>query len=216
MPQSLLDQLLAMPPGNAIFDMDGTLIRRDVGEAALRRVLHQLPPKARAAIGEERPWEVYEQICKEDYCKAGDIAALALAGQTESSLKNMVYDAFTTGEIAFHSDVVALAQGIARHHKVWILTGSAEILGRVVGEKIGIVDVVGMRLKQSNGVFQEELIPPCTCGQGKVAAAQALIDSSPVFSIGDSPTDLPLLRIAKLARTLGKISGREFPAFTAI
>jgi len=218
MRNALLEAILALPSGHAIFDMDGTLIKGDLGEAVLQRILKQkerpLSSIVQKALGTEDPWKTYQKICEEDFCYGGDLAAQALCGWSGKEIENMVEDAFLQGDVQLVPEVVALAQKLLPHHQVWILTGSARVIGQSLGNRIGIQHVVGMELEQKEGVFTDTLIPPCTCGKGKVEAAQALISAHPVFSIGDSPSDLPLLRTARIARTLGRIFNKEFPGFS--
>lgn len=209
----LVAELLSFPPGEAIFDMDGTLIQGDIGDSVFRRVLDRLPGSVQSVLGSEDPWTRYQQIVRSDFCAAGDLAGKGLAGLSISEVERMVEDAFATGDVALNPPVVQLAQALSRHHRVWILTGSAEVLGRCVGRRLGVDHVVGLRLRMEGERFTDELLPPCTCGEGKVKAARAWISERPVFAIGDSPTDLPLLRLAKVARTLGRIADQEFPRF---
>jgi HAD superfamily phosphoserine phosphatase-like hydrolase len=210
----LLAQLLALPPGDAIFDLDGTLIRGDIGDSVFRRLLGRLPPSVRAVLGTERPWARYEEIVRSDFCAAGDLAGKGLAGSTISEVEALVDDAFATGDVVENTPVVQLAHALSSHHRVWILTGSAEVLGRSVGHRLGIDRVVGLRLRMEGDRFTDELLPPCTCGEGKVKAAKLWISEHPVFAIGDSPTDLPVMRIATVARGLGRIANQEFPGFS--
>jgi phosphoserine phosphatase len=210
--KALLDQLDALPPGDAVFDLDNTLLVGDIGEATLRRLLHRLPPKAASLLGTTDPWAAYEALAARDWCGAGDVAAQALAGLRPAEVEAIATDVLERGEVRLNPHTVELAQALSRRHRVWILTGSAELLGRVAATRMGIERVVGLRLREVDGRLGDELLPPCTCGEGKVIATRQLISERPVFAIGDSPTDLPVLRLATVARTLGKIAGREFPA----
>lgn len=215
---SFVEEILSFEPGHAIFDMDGTLIHGDISESVLRRIFARkdrpLSPIVRAALGTtDDLFRRFEEICAEDFCYGGDIGAQALAGWSVSEIETLVDHCFEEGDVRFFDEVVDLTKQLATRHTVWILTGSADILGRAVGRRLGIDNVVGLRLKMEGDYFTDTLIPPCTCGKGKVDAAHSLISSQPVFSIGDSPTDLPLLRIARVARTVGRIANREFPAF---
>lgn len=209
---ALLDQLDALPPGDAVFDLDNTLLIGDIGEATLRRLLNRLPPRAAAALGATDPWVAYEALAARDWCGAGDVAAQALAGMTPGEVSAIATEIFDKGEVRLNPHTVELARAVSKRHRVWILTGSAELLGRVAGARIGIERVVGLRLREEQGRLTDELLPPCTCGEGKVKATRQFISERPVFAIGDSPADLHVLRLAAVARTLGKIAGREFPA----
>jgi HAD superfamily phosphoserine phosphatase-like hydrolase len=210
--KALLAQLDALPHGDAVFDLDNTLLVGDIGESTLRRLLHRLPPRAAAALGTSDPWAAYEALAARDWCAAGDVAAQALAGLSPAEVEALGTDVLDSGEVRLNPHTVELAQALSRRHRVWILTGSAELLGRVAARRMGIQHVVGMRLREEHGRLTDELLPPCTCGEGKVKATRQLISERPVFAIGDSPTDLPVLRLATVARTLGKNAGREFPA----
>lgn len=215
---SFVEEILSFEPGHAIFDMDGTLIHGDISEATLRYIFARkdrpLSPIVRAALGTtDDLYRRFEEICAEDFCYGGNLAAQALAGWHISEVEALIDHCFEVGDVRFRTEVVDLAQQLATRHTVWILTGSADVFGRAIGRRLGIDHVVGLGLKMEGDYFTDTLIPPCTCGKGKVEAAQNLISSQPVFSIGDSPTDLPLLRIARVARTLGRIANREFPAF---
>jgi phosphoserine phosphatase len=210
--KTLLDQLNALPPGDAVFDLDNTLLLGDIGEATLRRLLHRLPPRAASLLGTTEPWAAYEALAARDWCAAGDVAAQALAGMSPTEVEALAADVLDRGEVRLNPHTVELARALARHHRVWILTGSAELLGRVAGARMGIERVIGLRLREVGGRLTDELLPPRSCGEGKVLATRQLISEHPVFAIGDSPTDLPVLRLATVARTLGKIAGREFPA----
>jgi phosphoserine phosphatase len=195
---ALLDQLNALPPGDAVFDLDNTLLVGDIGESTLRRLVHRLPPKAASQLGTSNPWAAYEALAARDWCGAGDVAAQALAGLSPAEVTALATEVLDSGDVRLNPHTVELARRISQRHRVWILTGSAE--------------VIGLRLREVEGRLSDELLPPCTCGEGKVLATRQLIAERPVFAIGDSPTDLPVLRLATIARTLGKIAGREFPA----
>jgi len=209
---ALLDQLNALPPGDAVFDLDNTLLVGDIGESTLRRLVHRLPSKAATQLGTTNPWAAYEALAARDWCGAGDVAAQALAGLSPAEVAALATEVLDSGDVRLNPHTVELARRISQRHRVWILTGSAELLGKVAGARMGIDRVIGLRLREVDGRLSDELLPPCTCGEGKVLATRQLISERPVFAIGDSPTDLPVLRLATISRTLGKIAGREFPA----
>ncbi|WP_309890654.1 haloacid dehalogenase-like hydrolase [Archangium sp.] len=209
---ALLDQLNALPPGDAVFDLDNTLLVGDIGESTLRRLIHRLPPRVASQLGTTNRWAAYEALAARDWCGAGDVAAQALAGLSPAEVSAIATEVLDSGDVRLNPHTVELARRISQRHRVWILTGSAELLGKVAGARMGIDRVIGLRLREVEGRLSDELLPPCTCGEGKVLATRQLISERPVFAIGDSPTDLPVLRLATISRTLGKIAGREFPA----
>lgn len=204
-----LDQL---PPGEAVFDLDGTLIHHDIGEATLKRLIARgpLPPAATRWLGTEDPWAAYLALNPVDQCIA---AAQALAGLDRAEVDALVDAAFADGDVAPNAAICELAAAIGRRHRVWILTGSAEVLGQAVAPRLGIRHVRGVRLVERGGRFTEEVDGIVTCAENKVRATWVHFGRRPVFAIGDSPWDLHLLRLAHVARTTGRIAGMEFPGF---
>lgn len=211
----LLAALDALPPGDAVFDLDGTLIQHDIGEAVLRRIIARgpLPAASRALLGDADPWGAYLALDPVTQCVA---AAQALAGLTRPHVEQLVDACFAEGDVAPNAPVCELAAAIARRHRVWILTGSAEVLGQLVAPRVGVRFVFGLRLEMDGGHFSDRVVLPITCSEGKVHASWVTLGRRPVFAIGDSPWDVHVLRFAHLARTTGRAAGQEFPAFPSI
>ncbi len=209
---TLLAALDALPPGDAVFDLDGTLIHHDIGEATLRRLLARgpLPPAASALLGTTNPWGTYQALDPVAQCVA---AAQALAGLTRDEVGQLVDAAFAEGDVAPNAPICELAAAVARRHRVWILTGSAEVLGELVAPRLGIRHVRGVRLAYRDGRLTDTIEGIVSCAEGKVRASWVHFGRRPVFAIGDSPWDLHLLRLAHVARTTGRIAGDVFPAY---
>lgn len=210
---ALLSELAALPAGDAVFDLDGTLILRDIGEATLKRLIARgpLPGAARVALGDEDPWGVYERM---DPVTQAVAAAQALAGLTLPEVERIVDACFADGDVAPNPAVCELAAAVERlGHRVWILTGSAEVLGRAVAPRVGVRHVAGVRLAMEGGRFTDRVVPPVPCAEGKVPATWVALGRRPVFAIGDSPWDGHLLRLARVARSTGRSAGVDFPAF---
>ncbi len=209
---SVLAALDALPPGEALFDLDGTLIHHDIGEAALRHVLARgpLPAAAQAWLGTEDPWARYLALNPTDQCIA---AAQALAGLDRAEVAAIVDAAFNEEEVSVNAAIQALAAAVGRRHRVWILTGSAEVLGEAIAPRLGIRHVRGVRLAEQDGRLTDRVVGPVSCAEGKVTATWVHFGRRPVFAIGDSPWDVHILRLAHLARTTGRTAGVEFPAF---
>ncbi len=208
----ILEALDALPSGEAVFDLDGTLIHHDIGEATLRRLIARgpLPPAATAWLGTDDPWAAYLALNPVDQCVA---AAVALAGLDRAEVGRLVDQAFAEGDVAPNEAVCELAAAIGRRHRVWILTGSAEVLGEAVASRLGVRHVRGVRLSERAGVLGDTVTGIVSCAEGKVRANWVHFGRRPVFAIGDSPWDLHLLRIAHVARTTGRIAGMEFPGY---
>jgi phosphoserine phosphatase len=212
--QALLDELSALPPGDALFDLDGTLIHGDIGESCYllavtgghrNEVTRNIPPGADAAWSFYRALPTYEAQCV--------LTAQALGGLTLPEIDDLVGRSFGESLCSVVPETHALVRAISPRLRPWILTGSAEVLGVAVGRMLGIEHVRGLRLAMDGPRLTTTVVPPVTCGEGKVRAAWEATGRRPSFAIGDSPHDLPLLRTARVARTCGRNAGTEFPAF---
>ena len=202
-------------PVDAVFDMDGTLLGRDIGDELVGWLLERghHPPAfaARAAdhaayVQAVRGWDTPDQFV---------LSAIIAQGLTLDELAAQVR-ACLTARIPLRGPVVALARALdAAGHRVWILTGSAEVVGRAVAAELGLDPdrVVGLRLAidPETGRITDRVIPPVTCGDGKVHAATSRIGPRVGFTIGDSWTDLPLLQAAAIGVAVPSLDGRLGP-----
>lgn len=198
------ERALAIEPGEALFDLDGTLIHGDIGESA---VMVLDPPGW--------DWDAYHALVHSDDMAvrtAGSITqalvtAQALAGLTVPEVERLVDTAFERGLVRPCEETCALAHQLALHHRVWILTGSAEVLGRAVAPRLGLRNVIGLRLAFDGDRLTDVVIPPVTIASGKINAAWVAIGRRPAFAIGDSPWDMPLLQHARSRLGIGRIAG---------
>lgn len=214
MSKDLLDELRAFPRGAAIFDLDGTLLEGDIADATVERLFEMghLPDGVAHVLGRDDPWGAYNAFVAQDWCGATALVARMLEGLTVAEVEEVAERAFAEGAIRPKVSVSKLASAVESLHDVWILTASPEALGRVAARHLGLTRVVGYGTELVNGRYTSK-ITLNTCGPAKVGSARSLIAEHPVFAIGDSMSDLPLLRVARVARTTGKIAGVEFPAF---
>lgn len=207
----LLSQLAALPPGEALFDMDGTLLAGDVGES-VTRLLHdagRLSPELDAALG-GRDWDRYRALSPVDQAI---LCARSLAGTTQREIDARVDEAFATGMVTPRPEVVELAAAMGAHHRVWVLSGSAEAVVIPAAARLGLSRVMGLRSAWEGDRLTDRVEHPVPTDEGKIRVAWWRLGRRPVFAIGDSPWDLPLLRHARVARTTGRIAGVEFPAW---
>ncbi len=194
--------------------MDGTLLAEDLGDelvAFLWERGHRPAEWQRRCRDLEgyraltRGWDTPEQFV---------LCALAIEGLDAEGLGTEVR-ACLAARVPLRDPIVALARELrAAGHRVWILTGSAEAIGRVVADHLGLdpARVIGLRLEEDEaGRFTSRPIPPIPCGPGKVEAAEARIGRPIAFTIGDSWTDLPLLQRAACAVAVPKLDGRLGP-----
>lgn len=206
----MIAELEGLPAGEALFDMDGTLITNDIAEACLRG-LDRIGHRNRVTESEVSVFGAYKAI--DSYEAQCLYAAVALGGLTVAQVEALVDHALSAKEVEPVAAVCELAHWMAARHRVWLLTGSPEVLGVIVGRRLGLRNFYGIRLRMEGNLLLPEAYGTTTCGAGKVHAAWVMTGRIPVFAIGDSPHDLPLLRHARTARTCGRIAGIEFSAF---
>ncbi len=205
----MIAELDALPPGEALFDMDGTLITNDIAEACLRGI-DRMGHRNRVTEKASSVFAAYQAVL--DYREQCRFAALALGGLRIGQVEELVDAALDAGECAPVREVCELAHWVALRHRVWLLTGSPEVVGRIMADRLGIRHVRGIRLRLAGDRLLPETFGILTCDEGKVEASWAMTGRIPVFAIGDTAHDLPLLRHARVARTVGAIAGKEFPA----
>ena len=206
----MIDELDQAPRGEVIFDMDGTLIHNDAAEACLQGI-DRMGHRNAVTEREENVFAAYKRVA--DYAEQCRYAALALGGLSVSQVEALVDQAFARGDVSPVAAVCELAAHLGVRHRVWLVTASPEVIGVAVGKRLGLHRVHGVKLAMRGNTFLPETIAPVPCGPGKVRAAWELTGRVPLFAIGDSPQDLPLLRHSRVARTCGKNAGVEFPAF---
>ncbi len=209
----MIPELRGLPRGEVLFDMDGTLITNDVAEACLRG-LDRRGHRNAVTSGVSAVFEAYGAIA--DYAEQCRYAALALGGLELGQVDELVDEAFARGEVEPVAAVCELAAHLALTHRTWLLTASPEVLGVAVGKRLGFTRVHGIKLRRRGNTLLPETIGRIPCGLGKVQAAWEMTGRVPLFAIGDSPHDLPLLRHARVARTCGKGAGVEFPAWPTL
>lgn len=198
------ERAMALPPGEALFDLDGTLIHGDIGESAVEVL---------APAGWD--WPAYHALVETDDPRErtrgsiiqAEVTARALAGLNEAEIGVLVDRAFAEGKVRPREETIDLARRLASHHRVWILTGSAAVLGRAVAPRLGLTHVIGLELAFSGDRLTDRIVPPVTIADGKVTAAWVRLGRRPAFAIGDSPWDMPLLEFARSRVGVGRISG---------
>jgi len=202
-------------PIDAIFDMDGTLLQVDLGDELVAHLLaagHRPPafmaraPTLAAYQQATRGWNDLDQFI---------LCGLITQGLTDAELDLSVRSCLAQ-RVPLRVPVVALARAmVAAGHRVWILTGSAQAIGKALARSLGLDDqrVVGLRLAADpqTGRYTDQVLPPVTFGSGKVDAARQRICLTPGFAIGDAHTDLPLLRAATVAVAVPSLDGRLGP-----
>ncbi len=197
-------QALSAPPGRVAFDMDGTLIEGDVGEAVLKRAIERGRPLPglRALLGPGEPWAAYARALAEGPPERDHFAcALGAEGWTVAEVQAQVAALFAEAVVRPRPAVARLAAALrAAGHEVWIVTGSLTAVARAVPPRVGVeVDgVLGQEVVVRDRRHTAERRGPILCGVGKIAAWEAVHDEPPLLMVGDTPNDVPLMRHATL------------------
>lgn len=201
----------ATEPLDVLFDMDGTLLDGDIGDELvgwlMERGHHPEPfaseaPDFRTYHRRTRGWEREDQSV---------LCARIIVGLTPGELAGHV-DRCRRARVPWRRPVVALARRLHRlGHRVWILTGSAEPLARVVAEAAGLdpARCIGIRLAvdPETGAYTERVVPPVSFGVGKVIAARARLGRTAALALGDSLSDMHILRTAEIGVAVPPAAG---------
>jgi len=199
-------------PVDILFDMDGTLLDGDIGDALVGWLMergHHPEPFATRAPDFDTYFEVTRGWEREDQSV---LCARIIVGLTPAELDAQV-DACRRARVPWRKPVLALARKLhALGHRVWILTGSAEPLARVVARAAGLDPdrCIGIRLARDaqTGRYTERIVPPVSFGVGKVVAARTRLGRSPGLALGDSLSDLHILRTARVGVAVPPAVGR--------
>ncbi len=190
-------------PVDALFDMDGTLLDGDIGDDMvawlLQRGHHPDPFRSKAP-----DFDTYRRITRGwEHRWQTELCAQVLVGLTPEEVDGHARELLSAG-LGFRRPVLGLALALqAAGHRVWILTGSAEHLARTVATAAGLDPerCIGVRLAQDpdSGRLTDRIVPPVSFGAGKVIAARTRVGRAPGLALGDSRTDLHILRSADVA-----------------
>lgn len=194
----MIPELEGVPPGEAVFDLDGTLVLGDLGEAVAGLADRNFPPPTYGALS-----SVDQALA----CMA------SLEGRRVAEVAELVDQAFDRGLVVVNEPVAALARALGDRHRVWILTGSPEVVAQMAAPRLGLAHVMGINVEWEGDRLGSRVIPPVPIDIGKVGMCWVRLGRRPVFAIGNSERDFPVLAHARVARTTGEVAGQRFPAF---
>jgi phosphoserine phosphatase len=89
----------------------------------------------------------------------------------------------------------------ANNIQTWIVSASPEVAVRAAMRRFGLSgDLIGLRHRIDGGVLSHALDEPHSIAEGKVDCIKQLIDGKrrPLFAVGDSVYDLPMVEYAEL------------------
>jgi HAD superfamily phosphoserine phosphatase-like hydrolase len=185
------------PAPIAAFDWDNTVIRGDVGEAALQRL---------GELAGEDFLSRYERLCHEQGKRVGYAWCAEMAyGRNDAALAALAAEVLdreiAAGRITYREPMVELVEALVDSGwQVWVVSASLEELVVEAARRIGWprTQVLGMRLaRDAAGVALPKALDPLPYEEGKVAVIDRFIGRRPRFAAGDSDTDLPMLEAAE-------------------
>ena len=204
------------------------LIVNDVAEATLAYICRNhllkcadlVPPGARHD-GEyhERVFRhYYELLERGDIRSASLLCAGMLAGFRRDDAQAVVSAAMDDeGSVPGKTELygIPIARGLAvrpalqalvdfsaaNDVQIWIVSASPEIAVHTAMTRFGLSGgLIALRNKMNGEVLTKELDEPCSIAEGKVDCIKTFIDKSrrPLFGIGDSVHDLPMIEYAQI------------------
>lgn len=212
--QALVDQVVALGPrATAAFDADGTIWSGDLGEEFLadlaqRRLLLDPPPGDTYAR--------YEQLFATDPPRAFAFCVEVMKGLRVDEVERWS-DAFFRDRFAarvFPGVRQALDRLRAAGVEVFLVSASNAITIRRAAAALGVDPSMVLAIEgavDGQGRLTGQVLPPLTCGQGKVEAIQAKAKNSLALAFGNSVFDREMLAHAQRAVMVAP-NGSEGPA----
>ena len=190
----------------AVFDADGTLWAKDIGEAFLRWLI-----AGKLLINVDYSKDIYfeyEAMVDEDRTNAYSHAVKLMAGLTLSDITRWsVQMAYSWPN--YRPRMRALVAGLKQAgFEVWIVSASNEWTIRTAAPFAGIEpdQCIGIKTRVRDGLITKEIIKPVTCGPGKVHSIEKNIGFKPVFAFGDSMGDFDMLEYVEFPMVVGELS----------
>jgi phosphoserine phosphatase len=160
----------------------------------------------------------YELLHRGEIQSACLLCARVFAGFKRDEAENVVNAAIDAeGSIPWASELygVPIARGLgvrpalrglidfseANAVQVWIVSASPEMVVRTAMKRFGLPGkLIALRNKTDDSVISMEFDAPYSIGEGKVDCIKTFIDAGnrPLFGIGDSMHDLPMIEYADI------------------
>ena len=200
--QDVIAEILELPDGpqiGAFFDFDGTIIS---GYSAFAFIQEQL------ARGNLSVRELIELVSAMGSFGIGNMGFSAMMIATSQFLRGIREDSYTSfGEELFRTHIAkqiypesrALVEAhLEKGHTVAIISSATPYQVRPAARDLGIDTVLCTELEVEKGAFTGAVLKPTCFGQGKVTAAETLVekfgvDLDQTFFYSDSDDDIQLL-----------------------
>ncbi len=200
--QDVVTEVLSQPDGpqvGALFDFDGTVISGYSVKAFIEEQIRR---------GQLSPRDLVELLGVMASFGLGGLGFGAMMVLTSQFLRGHHEDAYITfGQELFESHIAKLIYPEARAlvrahmskgHTVAIISSATPYQVEPAARELGIENVLCTRLQVENGKFTGAVLRPTCFGQGKVTAAESLVEKYDVdldksFFYSDSDDDIQLL-----------------------
>ena len=207
----------ALPGATAAFDADGTLWREDVGEAFLRHLIELGMVKLPSG---RDPYEVYEEKVAQDKAAGYAYASQLLAGLRRDDVARAAANfapewvaprlIATTQALLLLCAEAGLLTAVVSASSIEIVLAAAPIAG------VPASRCMGMTVRTLRGEFTDEIVPPVTYAEGKVAALEKAAWLPLAVAGGDSISgDLAMLSLARVPVVVAPAAGSPLAAEAA-
>lgn len=194
----------------AIFDLDGTLYAGHIWLALKRH--HETHRIKRLAlytyiVSHMALWPLYRWgwLSETQFYKLWGRHMSWLVGGLTLQEADRIFRWVTEEDVMpnLRQDILTvLREHQRRGHRVILLSGTFQPLLQIIGQQIGVDDVIGTELEVRNGRYTGHIVPPVCMAEGKVQRLQSFvetcdeeIDLSLSYAYADGPIDLPVLEL---------------------
>ena len=188
----------------AVFDADGTLWDRDMGEAFFRWLI--AGKKLQNVDYSTDIYADYEQRVEQNRLLGYQHAIEIMAGIKLDDLAAWSYQ-FAASWPNYRNEVKMVIHWLKEQgFEIWIVTASNEWTIKQAAPFVGIEPekVIGIKSEIIEGVISKDIIKPVTCNAGKVEAIEKIIGQKPVFAFGDSMGDFEMLNFCHQPLVIGE------------
>jgi len=215
----------------ALFDLDGTLAHGGVWEGFLKYYLKHKKKRVWIVVF----WATHSALWLLSQCKLysggkcrvkwmEDLSGIFKGASREEVLEIFHWVADNYLFESLRSDVVEiLHQHKQSGHIVVIVSATFSELLKVIGQKLGVSNIIGTKLEMIDGRYTGKIIKPLCFGENKVKLLKEFIeqngleiDSAASFAYADSIFDVPLLKlVGNPVATYPDIYLRHFAEYNA-
>lgn len=189
------------PRASAAFDADGTVWAGDIGEDLLRelalhrRLLHPPPGD---------PYALYEHFFHTDPARAFAYCVEVMQGLAVADVERWSDELYRARFEARVFPGVRAILGRLREAgvRIWLVSASNAVTVRRAALGLGLDPALVLAVEgavDAAGRYRGEVVPPVTCGHGKVEALRSRLAEPPAIAFGNSLFDREMLEHAERA-----------------